>query len=115
MVVEIKKPIHEYFKAYLEVMNSFYHLTKIEMSVLSMILLLHYHNRDKEGAEEQVLSREARNAIRAALKVSEASFNNTVSSMRKKNVLLGHKLNPVLTQHYPTNGKFTITFNFSIA
>ena len=88
MVVPIKTNLKGFIKGYLTVLNPILKLKDKELEVLGAFLMVWYTNRDKEGIEL------ALSLKLLALIMSEASFNNHITSLRKKKVLIGRTVSP---------------------
>ena len=94
MVVPIKTNLKGFIKGYLTVLNPILKLKDKELEVLGAFLMVWYTNRDKEGIELALFSTKVRKVIRKSVDMSEASFNNHITSLRKKKVLIGRTVSP---------------------
>jgi hypothetical protein len=114
MVIPITTNIRDYFRYYLTILNPLLKLKQREIDILSYLLLVHFANHKNPNIDNQLLTPEIKKTIRKEIKMSEASFNNHISALRKKNMLTETSLNPTLLKSYPTGTKSTLTFNFTI-
>lgn len=114
MIVPINNSIRQYFNTYLQVLNPFFNLTRIEQDVLSAYLLLHYTNRTNPEIDTLLFKTDTRKHLRKTLKLSEASFNNILHSLKKKKMIQDNKFSTLLTNGYPKDNSQTITFKFKI-
>ena len=93
MVIPLKANIAQSFKAYLQILNPILKLKDKEIEVLSSFLSIWYINRDKENLDKLLFSTPVRKMIRRSIKMSEASFNNHITMLRKKKMIIDKKLN----------------------
>jgi len=93
MVIPLKANIAQSFKAYLQILNPVLKLKDKEIEVLSSFLSIWYINRDKENLDKLLFSTPVRKMIRRSIKMSEASFNNHITMLRKKKMIIDKKLN----------------------
>lgn len=110
MTIPIKVNLASYFKYYLTVIDPILSLTDLERKVLAKLLLIYYTNRTRHNVAQLVLSRETRRTIREVLKTTEPSFNNVISSLKKKKLIEGNQLNPSLLKSFPEGGLKKIVF-----
>ena len=100
MTIPIETNISDYFKLYLTILNPLLKLKTREIEILSGLLLIHYANRKDPKINEKVLSTDVKKAIRLSIKMTEASFNNHLSALRKKKMITDQGINPLLTRDY---------------
>jgi hypothetical protein len=93
MVIPLKANIAQSFKAYLQILNPVLKLKDKEIEVLSSFLSIWYINRDKKNLDKLLFSTPVRKMIRKSIKMSEASFNNHITMLRKKKMIIDKKLN----------------------
>jgi len=96
MVIPLKANIAQSFKAYLHILNPVLKLKDKEIEVLSSFLSIWYINRDKENLDKLLFSTPVRKMIRKSIKMSEASFNNHITMLRKKKMIVDKKINPTI-------------------
>lgn len=99
------KDKREFVSLYLSLFNKSMNLTDAEFKVLVEIVLYYDELKDKVAEpflSELVLSTERRKTIQKAVDVEESSFNNHVSSLRKKGIF-GKDKNTLLPLLYPKN------------
>ena len=112
----------KYFRQSLEVLKILPPLNTLrhrELDVLSGFLYFDYVYRDVEiGARSKILfDYDTKLSIRELVSIDEQSFNNCLTSLRKKGILkkrgieTNYGLTPVETEHGITSA---ITFNFII-
>lgn len=94
MIIPLKANIPQSFKAYLQVLNPVLKLKDKEIEVLSNFLSIWYKNKDKETIDKLLFSTPVRKMVRKSIGMSEASFNNHITMLRKKEMIIGKKLNP---------------------
>lgn len=85
-------------KKYLQVSNAILEqnkLTPIELEVLLKLLVIAYSNKDipKDKRDVIIFHQSTRKQIKTELKISDASFNNIMTSLRKKNLITKESLN----------------------
>jgi len=120
MVINIPSNKDIIFKQYLNLINPILgtnKLTSTEIEVFSRFLLIKtmYFHLEPEVLSTLLFHKDTKKRIRESIKqdttivVSEASFNNILSTLRKKKFITGNKIvhNPILTKE----GNIQITFN----
>ena len=93
MIIPLKANISQSFKAYLQVLNPVLKLKDKEIEVLSNFLSIWYKNKSNENIEKLLFSTPVRKMVRKSIGMSEASFNNHITMLRKKKMIIGKKLN----------------------
>ena len=111
MEIVIETSIKDFFKVYIDAIDllkpvsSFPGNTK---RVLATLMLVQYANKGKG-----ILNTQSRKAIRKNLNISENSFNNVISELRKSRVLsTDNKINPKI-MIYPDK-EFILSYKFNI-
>jgi len=94
MIIPIKADIAQSFKAYLQILNPVLKLKDKEIEVLSNFLSIWYKNKSNKDIDKLLLSTPVRKMVRKSINMSEASFNNHITMLRKKKMIVGKKLNP---------------------
>jgi len=86
-----------------------------EKLVLASIMNVYYENRhlSKELIRTILANKETRKVMQDSVLLNSNGFNNMVSSLRKKNVLLGDRLNDNIIKFIPDSSEHTLTFDFS--
>ena len=120
MVINIPSNKDIIFKQYLNLINPILGINKLtstEIEVFSRFLLIKtmYFHLEPEVLKTLLFNAETKKRIRESIKqdsnivVSEASFNNILSTLRKKNFIKGNEVihNPPVTKE----GNITVTFN----
>lgn len=108
------------FKYWLEITSSFHKLTNQQISVLALLLYYH-HELSKEITSNKILWKmvfdyEIRDKIRKELDIADAGFQNVLTSLRKKNIIVN---NQIVTTYIPKlnlkeSKNFRVIFNFNI-
>jgi len=91
-------------KAYLQVLNPVLKLKDKEVEVLSSFLSIWYNNQNKENIEKLLFSTAVRKMVRKSIGMSEASFNNHITMLRKKNMIVNKKINPSILNGIQEDG-----------
>lgn len=87
----------KFFRQYLELIKIFHPFNKLrprELDVLSELMRLNneYQNLAYRDRWKLILHYESRQAIKAKFNISDAVFNNTLSALRKKGLLVDNKV-----------------------
>ena len=96
MTIPIKGNIATSLKAYLQILNPVLKLKDKEIEVLSNFLSIWYKNKSNEDIDKLLFSTPDRKMVRKSIDMSEASFNNHITMLRKKKMIIGKKLNPTI-------------------
>ena len=96
MTIPIKGDISNSLKAYLQILNPVLKLKDKEIEVLSNFLSIWYKNKKNPNIDKLLFSTPVRKMVRKAIGMSEASFNNHITMLRKKKMIFGKKLNPTI-------------------
>lgn len=118
-IANINVYLKDLFKHWLLITRHFHNLTKQEIEVLAL-LLYYYYKLKKEITNEKIVWQvlfdyETKSDIRKELKIKDPSFQNTLSSMRKKGVIQNNKIVKTYIPELEKNAKnFKIIFNFDI-
>jgi 2'-5' RNA ligase len=94
MVIPLEANIAQSMKAYLQILNPVLKLKDKEVEVLSSFLSIWYKNRNNKNIGKLLFSTPVRKMVRTSIEMSEASFNNHITMLRKKQMIIGKKLNP---------------------
>jgi len=113
----IKTTKRLFFRQYLELMKVFPPLNSLRSKELDILSeLMYYDNRysmlNIEDRKKIIYNTATRNEIRESLKMSEASFNNNLSILRKQGVIKNNIIAPGLI--VDPKEAFSINFNFKI-
>ena len=109
-----------FFTVWLKILQSFLKLGKQEQLVLAK-LLYHRYNLTKQITnkvivEDTLMSPQYRKLIRKELSIDIASFNNTLTSLRKKKILIDNKINNKIIPKVESNFKnFKLVYNIDIS
>ena len=96
MIIPLKANIAQSFKAYLQILNPVLKLKDKEIEVLSNFVSIWYKNKGNENIEKLLFSTPVRKMVRKSIGMSEASFNNHITMLRKKKMIIGKNLNPTI-------------------
>jgi hypothetical protein len=103
MLIPINADIPQCLKAYLQVLNPVLQLKDKEVEVLSSFLSIWVVNKDKE-IDDKLFSTPIRKMVRKSIGMSEASFNNHITMLRKKNMIVDKKINPTILSAIKSDG-----------
>tara|TARA_R110001583_G_scaffold149717_1_gene301812 strand:- start:440 stop:787 length:348 start_codon:yes stop_codon:yes gene_type:complete len=104
MIIPIKADIAQSFKAYLQILNPVLKLKDKEIEVLSNFLSIWYKNKSNKDIDKLLFSTPVRKMVRKAIGMSEASFNNHITMLRKKQMIIEKKLNPNIINNIKDTG-----------
>ena len=104
MIIPIKTDIAQSFKAYLQILNPVLKLKDKEIEVLSSFVSIWYKNKNNPNIEKLLFSTHIRKIIRKSINMSEASFNNHITMLRKKSMIIDKKINPSILNNINENG-----------
>ena len=93
MIIPINSDIPKSMKAYLQVLNPILKLKDKEIEVLSSFLSIWQSNRDNKEVNKKLFSTPVRKLVRKQIGMSEASFNNHITMLRKKQMIVEKKIN----------------------
>ena len=94
MTIPITGNIAQSFKAYIQILNPVLKLKDKEIEVLSNFLSIWYKNKSNANLDKLLFSTPVRKMVRKSIGMSEASFNNHITMLRKKKMIIDKKLNP---------------------
>ena len=119
-VQTLKTSEKTFFIVWLKILQSFLKLGKQEQQVLSKLLYYRYELSKQISnitiVENILMGTEYRNLLRKELSIDTASFNNTLSSLRKKKILINNKINNKLIPKLEPNSKnFKLVYNIDIS
>ena len=107
------------FKLWLNITSSFHKMTNQQIEVLALLLFYH-HELSNQITNSKILWKmvfdyETKNKIKKELNLKDASFQNVLTSLRKKGIITDNK---VVSTYIPKleNGSnnFRVVFNFNI-
>ena len=104
MTIPITSDMPQTMKAYLHILNPVLKLKDKEIEVLSSFLAIWQSNRDKENLDKMLFSTPVRKLVRTQIGMSEASFNNHITMLRKKNMIADKRINPTILKGIKKNG-----------
>jgi len=91
-------------KAYLQILNPVLKLKDKEIEVLSSFLSIWQSNKENENLDKMLFSTPVRKMVRKQIGMSEASFNNHITMLRKKQMIVDKKINPTILNGIDKNG-----------
>jgi hypothetical protein len=118
-IANINVYIKDLFTQWLIVTKQFNKLSRQEIDILSL-LLFNYYKLKKEITNEKILWKilfdyDIKNEIKKELKIKDPSFQNALTSMRKKGVIKDNKIVRTYIPDIENGAKnFKVIFNFNI-
>ena len=109
MIIPLKANIAQSLKAYLQILNPVLKLKDKEIEVLSNFLSIWYKNKSNKDIDKLLFSTPVRKMVRKSIGMSEASFNNHITMLRKKKMIVDKKLNSDILNGI-TNSGIEITY-----
>lgn len=111
--------LKDLFTKWLEITNSFHHLTKQETRVLSLLLYYHYRYRhditNPTIVWKMVFDYETKKLIKEELNMKDSVLQNILTKLRKAKIIKDNKVTPNFIPQLSLNSKgFVIIFNFNI-
>ena len=104
MIIPIKSDISQSLKAYLQILNPILKLKDKEIEVLSSFLSIWHKNKDNKDLDKLLFSTPVRKMVRKAIGMSEASFNNHITMLRKKKMIVDKKINSSILEGVKDTG-----------
>ena len=104
MTIPIKGNITTSLKAYLQILNPVLKLKDKEIEVLSSFLSIWYKNKNNDNIEKLLFSTPIRKMVRNSIGMSEASFNNHITMLRKKKIIVDKKINNSILKNIKNTG-----------
>jgi hypothetical protein len=107
------------FKLWLEITTTFHKLTKQQISVLALLLYYH-HELSKEITNNKIIWKmtfdyEVKEKIKKELDMADAGFQNVLTRLRKKGIIIDNKIVSTYIPKLEANSKnFRVIFNFNI-
>ena len=112
MTIPIKANIAQSLKAYLQILNPVLKLKDKEIEVLSSFLSIWQKNKNRKDIDKLLFSTPVRKMVRKSIGMSEASFNNHITMLRKKKMIVDKKINPNILDNIKTSG-IEVTYKIS--
>jgi len=118
-VQTLKTSEKTFFVVWLKILQSFLKLGKQEQLVLSRLLYYRYNLikqvSNKSIVENILFSPEYRKLIKQELDIGTPSFNNTLSSLRRKKIIINNKINNKIIPKVETDfTNFKLVYNIEI-
>lgn len=118
-VQNLKTKENNFFKIWLMILQPFLSLRKQEINVLSKLLYFRYSIskdvKNKAIVDELLFNTKTRNKIRKELEMESYAFNNVLSSLRKKKIILNNSINnkviPIVEEDFKN---FKLVYNIEI-
>ena len=104
MIIPIKSDISQSLKAYLQILNPVLKLKDKEIEVLSNFLSIWYKKQDNRDLSRLLFSTPVRKMVRKSIGMSEASFNNHITMLRKKKMIVDKKINSAILEGVKDTG-----------
>ena len=104
MIIPIKSDLTQSLKAYLQILNPVLKLKDKEIEVLSNFLSIWYKNKNNKNLDKLLFSTPVRKMVRKAIGMSEASFNNHITMLRKKRMIVDKKINSSILEGVKDTG-----------
>ena len=104
MIIPIKSDISQSLKAYLQILNPILKLKDKEIEVLSNFLSIWHKNKNNKDLDKLLFSTPVRKMVRKAIGMSEASFNNHITMLRKKKMIVDKKINSSILEGVKDTG-----------
>ena len=118
-VQTLKTSEQTFFLVWLKILQAYLKLGKQERLVLSRLLYhrykLSHEIKNKSIVESTLMSTQIRKQIREELGMDTASFNNTLTALRKKRLIVNNKINNKIIPKVDPNFKsFKLIYNIEI-
>ena len=104
MIIPIKSDISQSLKAYLQILNPVLKLKDKEIEVLSNFLSIWHKNKNNKNLDKLLFSTPVRKMVRKSIGMSEASFNNHITMLRKKKMIVDKKINSSILEAIKEEG-----------
>ena len=104
MIIPIKSNISQSLKAYLQILNPVLKLKDKEIEVLSNFLSIWHKNKNNTNLDKLLFSTPVRKMVRKSIGMSEASFNNHITMLRKKKMIVDKKINSAILEGVTDKG-----------
>lgn len=118
-VQTLKVDEKQFFKAWLTLLQPFLKLRDQELKVLAMLLYFR-HNiqeqvKNKAIIDELLFNTKTRKQIKRELDIESYSFNNILSSLRKKKLIVNNSLNGKIIPNIDSGfTNFKLVFNLEV-
>ncbi len=114
MIIPVNTTPSEFFGLYISILNPILKLRQREADMLEAFLKVYYTNKNHPRVNQLLFSSSSLRTIRESLGMTVASFNNHKFRLRKKEILIGRSINPIIVKNSPINGKLNISFVINI-
>ena len=118
MEIPVKILKKDLFKYYLRFLDPVFNFRNKEIDVAAVLLEYHFNNRSVVDVDKTLLSTAKRREFREMLDMSEPSFNNYISKLKKKGFLRYRDgtftITKGLSDHYNDARPFDVNVKFSI-
>ncbi len=104
MIIPINSDINKSLRAYLQVLNPVLKLKDKEIEVLSSFLSIWHKNKNNKDLNRLLFSTPVRKMVRKSIGMSEASFNNHITMLRKKKMIVDKKINSSILEAIKEEG-----------
>jgi hypothetical protein len=111
--------LKDLFTKWLEITNSFHHLTKQETNVLGLLLYYHYKYRyditNSKIIWKMVFDYDTKKLIKQELGIKDSVFQNILTKLRKSGIIKDNRIVSTYIPQLDLDSKgFMIIFNFNI-
>mgnify|MGYP001074391566 CR=1 FL=1 len=114
---EEDNPIKQLYNGYVLLVSSMFKLTPKQATILAELLFQNYMLLDRVQDEKLrwnvIMDSDNRRHMMERIKVGRQTFLNSITELRKKDILKGNRVIPNLIV-YPENGLLQIHFNFKV-
>ena len=112
MTIPLKSNISQSLKAYIQILNPILKLKDKEIEVLSSFLSVWFKNKDNKDIDKLLFSTPVRKMVRKSIGMSEASFNNHITMLRKKDMIKDKFINKIILDNIKQD---SIEVNYKIS
>jgi hypothetical protein len=115
-IIPIVSNKDKFFRQYVELMNPIFKLNGRELDVLSEIIKMNDSlvSVDEKFRGKLLLDYDSKRIMCDNLKMSDASFNNNLTSLRKKGLLLGNNLAKGISVYLGNSLEFKVIYSFKL-
>jgi len=115
--ITIPTTIDKVFKQYLTITKPLNQLTPKEIELLSHLLLMNHKEQDNFKSEDdkwlKIFSTKSRKQIIEDLNITDYDFNNMMTSLRKKKVIVNNQIQKYFIPQISEDG-FQLTYEFKL-
>lgn len=114
-IIRISTIKEKFFLQYVTLLYPFHKMREKQIQVLAQLMYYNdkYKHLEEEVREKMLFDSDTKAKIRQSLKMSEGSFNNNMSELRKKKAIIDNALAPMWRVYLDGTPK-KLTFDFNI-